>query len=172
MSHAPRSTSRLLAALGIAALAALNWHVLTIPIDISPAALPAEDNAAFPASPAPAEMPAAATRPPSYKQTLARPLFRPDRRPRDKAMPDSAATPRQQPGRTLEPPSGIELVGIIKEGRGDGRALIRSADAPVGIWVQLGHELQGWRLSRIEARSILLEAGDRQLQLTLNPPAE
>jgi hypothetical protein len=70
------------------------------------------------------------------------------------------------------PPRAIELVGIIKEGGRAGRALIRSGEEPTGIWVQVGHELQGWRLSRIDARGIVLEADGRQVQLSLNPVKE
>jgi hypothetical protein len=174
MSRGTGRTSRLLAGLGLVALGALNLHVLTMPIDISAVTLPAGSDDAVPPLAAPTETAAlgTSTSRPSYPQTLARPLFRPDRRPQDKAKPDATAARRQPPARTLEPPSGLELVGIIKEGRNDGRALIRSADAPVGTWVQVGHELQGWRLARIETRSILLEAGDRQLQLILDPPKE
>jgi hypothetical protein len=151
----------------------LNWRVLTMPIDISPAAIPAGADAALPL---PGDetraLPQAPEHAGSFPQTLARPLFRSDRRPRDIARPDATASVRTASVRPQAPPPDVELIGIIKEGRGAGRALIRSGQEPTGSWVQLGQELQGWRLSRIDARSIVLEADGRQVQLSLKVPGD
>jgi hypothetical protein len=162
-------SSRLLAVLGFIALGAVNWHVLTMPIDISPATVPAGEDAAIPPLTLPDEMSVAEPSAASFPQTLARPLFRADRRPREEAKPDATAALREGPPRSAEPPPGIELVGIMKDGRDTGRALIRSTGEPTGIWVQVGYVLEGWRLSRIEARSVLFEADGQQVQLSLNP---
>lgn len=161
----------LLVAFGIAALAVLNWHVLTMPIDVSPAAIPTGTDASFPVPDegTHALSEATAERATSFPQTLARPLFRADRRPRDRTRPDATASLRTSSVRAQVPPPNVELVGIIKEGGSTGRALIRSGDEPTGIWVEVGHTLQGWRLSRIDARGIVLEADGRQVQLSLNP---
>lgn len=159
---------KLLATLGLAALAALNWYVVTMPIDVSPAALSAGEETS-PALPdgetQPLPQPAQEI---SFPQTLARPLFRPDRRPRDTTKPEATASLRAASLRPQAPPPSLELVGIIKESGGAGRALIRWGDEPTGSWVQVGHMLEGWRLSRIDARGIVLEADGRQVQLSLN----
>jgi hypothetical protein len=150
-------------------LALLNWHLLVMPIDTAPIVPPVPDNMVTASSfSAPANGEAAVSAA-AFPATLARPLFRSDRRPAEAAKQQTAqARPsRQQMQARL--PDGLTLVGIVKEGAEPGRALIRSAASDTGHWVEVGYVLDGWRLSRIEAGSILFETEGRKQTLSLFP---
>jgi len=160
----------LLAVGAVAGLALINWHLMTMEIDISPAA---PDAAADAVSLFPLEEPAsvsAEAQLAAFPETLARPLFRASRRPFEADAPKAAAPARTAaPKRVATLPDGLELVGIMKEGDQAGRALIRSGEPPTGKWVEVGHVLDGWRLTRIEPGGILFEADGQQQRLTLFP---
>jgi general secretion pathway protein N len=152
----------LLAGVLLVGFALANWYLLTMPSDLSPIAPagPAEGLIvasigemadASPASPDPSV----------YPETLARPLFRPSRRP-----PEADKT---APRRVASLPDDLQLVGIMKEGTGTDRALIRSGATPNGEWVGVGHMVGGWRVTRIESGSILFEADGRQERISLYP---
>jgi hypothetical protein len=158
---------RLLMLCAVLLLAGLNWRLLTAEIDTSaipPAASDAEAQLA-----AIAALPNAAdAAPQSYPQTLSRPLFRATRRPPEREQPAAAARPQAAPPRqAARLPENLELVGIMQEEGRAGRALIRQGEAATGQWVEVGHMLQGWRLSRIEAGGIAFEAEGREQRLTL-----
>lgn len=150
-------------------LALANWHVLMMPIDVSAVAPPAAPAIAttgaveHPADAAPALTAAA------FPATLARPLFRDTRRPPDPAKPEIADARPAEPPKQVRLPDGVALIGIVKESGDSGRALIRSPASGTGQWVEVGYLLEGWRLSRIEAGSILFEIDDRKQSLSLFP---
>ena len=166
-----RSRPALLLVVGaVLGMALLNWRVLTMNIDISPSSGgDAADPALLSASdwlPGDAGTAEAVT----YPEMLARPLFRSSRRPAAAVKPQIAAeqsAPAREPA--LKLPDDIQLVGIMKETGGAGRALIRSGASPTGQWVEIGHVLEGWRLSRIEAGSVYFETGDEKQKLSLFP---
>jgi general secretion pathway protein N len=174
-SHAPTARAARpglwLAVLGVVALAALNGHVLTQEIDTAP--IPPPDAAAIETTAAGMLTEVVAAAPVgAYPESLARPLFRASRRPPEPEKPaPQAATPRAAPPpkQVAQLPEGLELIGIMKDGDRAGRALIRLGGA-TGQWVEVGHMLQGWRLSRIEPGSILFETDGRQERLTLFRP--
>ena len=150
-------------------LALANWHVLMMPIDISAAAPPAA-----PAITATGAVEHLADAPPAltaaaFPATLARPLFRDTRRPPDPAKPEIADARPAEPPKPVRLPDGLALIGIVKESGDSGRALIRSPASGTGQWVEVGYLLEGWRLSRIEAGSILFEIDDRKQSLSLFP---
>ena len=168
--------SRLASLLVIAAvlsLALLNWRLLTMDIDISPASgTDATDPALLtaadwlPGDAGPAEIA-------TYPEMLARPLFRSSRRPAEAAKPQAAVEERAPPPeQAAKLPDDIQLVGIMKQTGGAGRALIRSSGSPTGQWVEIGHMLEGWRLSRIEAASVYFETGGEKQKLSLFPSKE
>jgi hypothetical protein len=147
-------------------LALLNWRAGTMPIDVSPAeaisaAISVPEIAGMGSD---AEIAAAE----SFAETLSRPLFRASRRPPEAEKIQRAEPLRAPPPRAIaELPDGLELVGIMKQEGRNGRAMIRSGDAPDGYWVEVGHVLSGWRLSRIEAGSITFEADGQTKKLSL-----
>jgi hypothetical protein len=165
-----RLRSRLILATGIAVgLAVLNWYLLTSEIDISPIAPPEAVAEPEIASAAIAEDAGAKTEQQTFPQTLARPLFRSSRRPAETEKPRIAARPQAAPNRPARLPEGLELVGIMKADGKAGKALLRMGGSP-GEWVEVGHVLQGWRISQIDAASILFEAEGRHQSLSLFPP--
>jgi hypothetical protein len=154
------------------ALALLNWHLMTMDIDISPTTPDAAAEAVPPILfDDPASVSAEAQRA-AFPQTLARPLFRAERRPLEREAPRATAPLRTTGPRIAKLPDDLELVGIMQEGDQAVRAMIRSGDSPTGKWVEVGHLLNGWRLSRIETGSVLFEADGQQHRLTLFSPAK
>lgn len=150
-------------------MALLNWRLLTMDIDISPVS---GTDAADPALLSEADwLPgeAGVAEAVTYPEMLARPLFRSSRRPADAAKPQVAAQESTPPEHAAKLPDDIRLVGIMKETGGAGRALIRSGASPTGQWVEIGHVLEGWRLSRIEAGSVYFETGGEKQKLSLFP---
>ena len=169
-----RSRLALLLIIGAAlGMGLLNWRLLTMDIDISPAA---GTDAADPALLSEADWlpgeagPAEAV---TYPEMLARPLFRSDRRPAEAVTPQIAAQENvAPPEHAAKLPEDIQLVGIMKQTGGAGRALIRSGASPTGQWVEIGHVLDGWRLSRIEAGSVYFEIEGEKQKLSLFPAKE
>lgn len=150
----------------VAALALLaNWYALSGEIDVSP--IPVDAPAAASEPPAAPQINARAKPAASYTVTLTRPLFRASRRPpATPDTPETTASTGQEIAADL--PGGTQLAGIIKEG-GKGRALLRSAEQPTGDWVEVGHEIGGWRLSEIDTQSVAFEASGQRRVLPLFP---
>jgi hypothetical protein len=144
-----------------------NCYILHVPIDgaaitaggpqVVAAAAPNVRMDALPASAA------------AFPATLTRPLFRASRRPPDLAKPELAGARPSQLQQPARLPDGVALIGILQENGGAGRALIRSRASTIGQWVEVGHVLEGWRLSRIETGSIQFEAGGAKQSLSLFP---
>jgi hypothetical protein len=164
-----RRRPALLLLTGMAAcLALLNWRLLTAEIDASPIAAPPESEGALaPARWALDERPAA--EPQAFVQTLARPLFRSSRRPPETDKPQTAPRPQIAARQPAKLPENLQLIGIMKPSGRAGKALIR-IDGSAGEWVEVGHMLQGWRISQIDAASIRFETEGRQQVLSLFPP--
>lgn len=159
----------------VSALAALNWHLLTTPLDVrpieaAPASSPMTGAALEPTGP---------TKPPQvYRETLARPLFRPDRRPFVAAPPPPpeqetpvAVEAASVPPAPLTPPEGLKLVGVMRDGSGGGRALMRTAQSPSASWLEIGDEIEGWRVAKIGQSNVTLELEDAKVSLDLYPSA-
>jgi hypothetical protein len=147
----------LVAAIGGAAL----WVVST-PIDVSPLSPPA---AAGGVKLAP-EVTRAAGRPgagDTLRETVARPLFAPDRRP-PAAEPVAQAAPASAPpvAQTVD----LRLVGTMRAGAG-WRALLR--DPATSDWVSVGGSIGGWRVAEIDAERVVLEGQGRRMELSLYP---
>jgi hypothetical protein len=155
----------LAAAVALAALA--NWYAFSAEIAVSPSQPAGMTSDGVPELPAPPQTDAAAT-PVDFAGTLARPLFRSSRRPVEvNAAKSEAAETGDGQVVAADLPGGLQLTGIMQEGGKPGRALIRSAESPTGNWVEIGHELDGWRLSEIGGESIVFEAGGQRRTLPL-----
>jgi general secretion pathway protein N len=150
-------------------LALANWHVLMMPIDISAVAPPAPQPIAATSATEHLADAAPSLTAEAFPVTLARPLFRDTRRPPDPAKPEIADARAVEPPKPVRLPDGLALIGIVKESGDSGRALIRSPASGTGQWVEVGHLLEGWRLSRIETGSILFEAEGHKQSLSLFP---
>lgn len=104
-------------------------------------------------------------------EVLARPLFRPDRRP---WQPIPAAPFRLSaapaPPPVVEPPlppPDIRLVGLVRSGE-TVRALIRSGAAPAARSYVRGDLIGGWRLSEVGRDRIVLEARGERREVMLD----
>jgi hypothetical protein len=156
-AHLPGFAVPALAA--VIALAALaNWYAFACEIAVSPSQPAGMSETVALELPAVPQVEAAT--PEEFAGTLARPLFRASRRPVEvmAAQPEAAEAGDGQVI-AADLPGGLQLAGIVQEGGKPGRALIRSAESPTGSWVEIGHELEGWRLSEISVQSIVFEAG-------------
>jgi hypothetical protein len=141
-------------------LAVLNINLLQGTVDISPLAPPAGRDELWPRQ---AQDPVTALDKRTAEQlaeTVSRPLFHPSRRPVQRA---EAATPEPK----AEPPGKLRVVGIVRVADQPPRALIRFADEAIGKWLAEGAEFKGWRLRKVNERSVVVESGRRTHELTL-----
>jgi hypothetical protein len=151
-------------------LGLLNWSLLTAEIDISPISPEDAGVGGQIASIGALSADLGKNGPDAFPETLARPLFRSTRRPPELEKPQTAARPQEASRQAAKLPDDLELVGIMKEDGRAGRALIRLGGASsTGQWVEVGHVLQGWRLSRIDSAGISLEAEGREQRISLFP---
>jgi general secretion pathway protein N len=169
MSGRGAGSAQLLAAAAVIGLGLLNWSLLTAEIDISAIAPPDMETQNLAATTRGRADDAGTAGPAAYPQTLARPLFRASRRPPEAEKPQVAARPQPVPRQAARLPENLALVGVMREHGRAGRALIRLGES-AGQWVEVGHMLQGWRLSRIDAAGIAFEADGQEQRLSLFHP--
>ena len=143
-------------------LALVNLQVLRTPVDISPVAPPAgKADAPPPGSAEPATTLDKRTAD-EFRETVARPLFDPSRRPVERK--ESA---EDGPGAAV---SDLRLVGVMQSADRPPRALLRSPNEPTGKWIAEGAELNGWTLHKVGQRSVVLKSGTRSHELKLTAP--
>jgi general secretion pathway protein N len=90
--------------------------------------------------------------------TLDRPLFSPTRR-----------QPAPPPALPPPPPAAapdITLLAVIMDGE-DARALIRSGSAPKIMRVQIGDDIDGWKVGQIEGKQLLLMLDGRTAKFSM-----
>jgi hypothetical protein len=159
----------------VAALGLLNWTLADMPVDISPLDVPVASDVA--------PKPAAGETSPEWSQrslaelsdTVARPLFHPTRRPvvvRTAAPVEPDMAPTLPPEPTGAPASRLSLIGVMGTGGKNRRALLRAEGQAYGTWVDVGGEIDGWRLSAIEDNRVLIEKSGGREELVLHPPAK
>jgi general secretion pathway protein N len=96
--------------------------------------------------------------------TRERPLFAPTRRP-PPAEPVAVGSVDPPPPPPPPPPS-LALFGIVKDGEG-ASALVRAQASDKVQRVRVGDKVDGWEVSRIEERQVVLELADRSTSFTL-----
>ena len=153
--------------LAVGALAALNWRLLTMTIDISPAGLDQGAGALERVVEAAGVAPFAPKPVSSFPETGARPLFSPTRRPRVVAEQTAAQVPTPEPPRS---PPDVRLVGVMMVASGEKRALIRLPHAPRGRWLSEGGQIDGWKLLTIGANAAVIEGRGGRHELKLPSP--
>lgn len=157
----------------VAALGFANWQAAVYPIEIGAIAAPGGPATTAPASfENPAKIGKNEVSIAGLMQTLERPLFNADRRPRTPEVaivkaPDAPAAP--PPPAPATPPVQLHLIGMMRNGSSKARALIRIENAPTAAWIDLGAEIGGWRLSEINAGYVIVEGSGQRLQLVLYP---
>ena len=159
--HNARSSIPLLV-VGIGVLLALNWYLLQSPVDISPID-PEKSSVNKQVTPSLKLATPLDNKPASqFHELVNRPLFNPSRRQikREAVATDSVDAQ----------PSELQLVGVMKSSGSGARALIRFAGAGAGKWIAEGEQFNGWTLRTVGERSVMVEAGGRSHELTLDAP--
>lgn len=186
--RAPRRFGLLVAGLLAvdAAAAAAVWHVMTTPLDVSPVVV-ADAAGSLPVPGADTAQGGLIRSPPPASAklagTLARPLFRADRRPpappvamassepSGETAPPAVTEPIEKPVDAAPPPlpEGLRLVGVARLPAGRPRALLRVKAASGGTWMSAGETLAGWRIAEIGHDDVWLEAEGQRHLLSLDP---
>ena len=68
-----------------------------------------------------------------------------------------------------QPPEGLKLVGVMRDGEGRDLALVKSAQSPSASWLEVGDEIDGWRVSAITQSGMTLSADAANVTLNLYP---
>jgi hypothetical protein len=89
--------------------------------------------------------------------TLDRPLFSPTRRPPAPPPPPVAQAPPPPP--PPPPPPNLVLLGVVMDGEG-ARAVVRSGADRKLLRAQIGDDIEGWKVSQIEGRKVVLSSLD------------
>ena len=133
---------------GVGTLGYVDWYLYQLRIDISPMAAGASGAQSVPSD---SGENLATIMPPqsaaAFPQMVARPMFHPDRRPFVRAKPVVAEV--IVPPAPPPPIAKLQLVGIMRTGTNQYRALIRSGVDVPGEWLVVGDQIQGWQLRSI-----------------------
>lgn len=168
-----RSISALLLCL-VAALGYANWTLATHEIDIAP--LPPSQGVTSEQFDPPLPQAEIAQRPlADYRETVTRPLFSPTRTPivPKQAVESSAeiVTEPSPPAPAPVEPSRLKVAGVMLVAGRMQRALVRLEGESHGKWVEVGNEIQGWKLTRIERGLVVVEKEGGLEELLLYSPS-
>jgi hypothetical protein len=103
-----------------------------------------------------------------FENILLRPLFS---RSRQAVTPVTVSAPQPPLPATLD--QNITLKGVFISGA-LAKAFLTSAKNPLGVWVQVGEEVAGWRVVAVKPGQVLLDAQNEKLviPLTVNSGAK
>ena len=90
--------------------------------------------------------------------TLERPLFSPSRRP--PAPPPPPVVQAPPPPTPPPPPPDLVLFGVVMDGEG-ARAVVRAGADKKILRAQIGDDIDGWKVSQIEGRKVVLSLDGR-----------
>ena len=96
--------------------------------------------------------------------TLNRPLFSPSRKP--PAPPPPPVVQASPPPVARPPPPDLVLFGVVMDGEG-ARAVVRTGADKMMLRTRIGDEIEGWKVSQIEPRKVVLSQEDRLATFTL-----
>jgi type II secretory pathway component PulC len=98
-----------------------------------------------------------------FENIVQRPLFSRNRQGFVAAEP--AAAPPPPPMATLD--SGITLKGVFMSD-GVAKAFLVTAQNPVGVWVQVNGQIDGWRVAAVTPEHVVLEGQGEKLTVPLH----
>jgi type II secretory pathway component PulC len=98
--------------------------------------------------------------------TLHRPLFSPSRRPPAPPPPPPPPVVQVAPPPAPPPPPNLVLFGVVMDGNG-ARAVVRTGADKKMLRAQIGDEIDGWKVSQIEGRKVVLSQDGRFATFTL-----
>ena len=90
-------------------------------------------------------------------ETIDRPLFSPSRRP--PAPPPPPVVQAVAPPPPPPPPPNLLLLGVVMDGEG-ARAIVRGGAENKLLRAQIGDDIDGWKVSQIEGRKVVLSSLD------------
>lgn len=151
----------------VAGLAYANWRIWTGEVDVSPLAAGVGKAGAAPAAgKVEAAQPKRTVA--EFPETLARPVFFPDRRmpappsPKPQAQAQAAAEAKAP----LPPLTPLHLVGIRGIGRTQ-QVLVRIAPDAQGTWVSVGDSYRGWNVREVVNDVAVVEGRGQRTELRL-----
>jgi hypothetical protein len=97
--------------------------------------------------------------------TLHRPLFSPSRR-RPEPPPPQQIQAVAPPPPPPPPPPKLVLFGVVMDGEG-ARALLRAGGDKKMLRARIGDDIEGWKVSQIEGRKVVLSLDGRFATFTL-----
>jgi len=100
----------------------------------------------------------------SFENIVQRPLFSRNRQVVVAPEPASAPLPAL-PTLTLD--QGITLKGVFVN-EGFAKAFLLTTQNPVGVWVQVNEEINGWRVAVVSPDQVVLEGQNQKLVVPLN----
>jgi hypothetical protein len=101
----------------------------------------------------------------SFENIVQRPLFSRNRQVFVAAEPASAPPPPPPPTITLDP--GITLKGVFMSD-GLAKAFLITSQNPLGVWVQINAEVNGWRVVAVTPGQVMLEGQNEKLTVPLS----
>jgi hypothetical protein len=133
--------------------------IAVISVEMSAVSVPAWLSTRGPASNGGATRAAA-----SFENIVQRPLFSRNRQVVVAPEPASAPPPAL-PTLTLD--QGITLKGVFVN-EGFAKAFLLTTQNPVGVWVQVNEEINGWRVAAVSPDQVVLEGQNQKLVVPLN----
>jgi len=98
--------------------------------------------------------------------TLHRPLFSPSRKPPAPPPPPPPPVVQATPPPAPPSPPNLVLFGVVMDGK-DARAVVRTGVDKKMLRAQIGDEIDGWKVSQIEGRKVVLSQDGRFATFTL-----
>jgi hypothetical protein len=98
--------------------------------------------------------------------TLERPLFSPSRRPPAPPPPPQPVGQTATPPAPPPPPPNLVLVGVVMDGE-SAHAIVRNGTDKKIQRAQIGDDIDGWKVSQIDGRKVVLSLNDRFATFTL-----
>jgi len=95
-----------------------------------------------------------------------RPLFSPSRRPPAPPPAPAPIVQAAEPPAPPPPPPNLVLFGVVMDGE-SARAVVRSGADKKMVRAQIGYEIDGWKVSQIEGRKVVLSLDGRFATFTL-----
>ncbi len=173
MSRASGIISGLLLAGAVAGLGYSNWMAVNEAIDTSPVMPPVLPTPATTQDLTRTNQKSVTLN--DISETVTRPLFNATRRPAPPPkIEDNTAATLKLPlppaiTTTSTPPSNLRLIGTMRSGDKQRRALVQVENAPSAAWLEVGADAGGWRVSEIGEDHIVVEAAGARSTLVLHP---
>jgi hypothetical protein len=101
----------------------------------------------------------------SFENVVQRPLFSRNRQGFVAAQPASAPPPPPPPTVTLD--RSIILKGVFMSD-GFAKAFLITSQNPLGLWVQVNAEIDGWRVAAVAPGQVILEGQNEKLAIPLS----